>query len=393
MTAEKKRPRILCVDDEPNVLEGLSLHLRRRFDVATAQSGADALALLERDGPTDAIISDMRMPGMDGATFLGKARQRHPDSVRMLLTGQADMASAISAVNDGQIFRFLTKPCAPADMLAAVTAAVEQHRLITSERVLLEQTLHGSIKALTDVLALTHPTSFGRAMRIKQNVSDMLDATAAADRWQVEVAAMLSQLGSVALPPDVSEKVYFGRDLSPQEQAMVARVPQVTEQLLGNIPRLEVVRHMLSGLDRPLARDAVASDADRQLVAHGVQMLRIAVDYDVLEGQGSTAQVAFSVLRGRQGRYDAAILEAFAGARGEAAPTNEIRELALAQLASGMVVAQDVMMTSGALLVARGYELTGSLLERLRNFRPGSVCEPIRVVVRMQRAAGRSPAA
>ncbi|HKE18239.1 MAG TPA: response regulator [Kofleriaceae bacterium] len=393
MTAEKKRPRILCVDDEPNVLEGLSLHLRRRFDVATAQSGADALALLERDGPTDAIISDMRMPGMDGATFLAKARQRFPDSVRMLLTGQADMASAISAVNDGQIFRFLTKPCAPADMLAAVTAAVEQHRLITSERVLLEQTLHGSIKALTDVLALTHPTSFGRAMRIKQNVSDMLDATAAADRWQVEVAAMLSQLGSVALPPDVSEKVYFGRDLSPQEQAMVARVPQVTEQLLGNIPRLEVVRHMLSGLDRPLARDAVASDADRQLVARGVQMLRIAVDYDVLEGQGSTAQVAFSVLRGRQGRYDAAILEAFAAARGEAAPTSEIRELGLAQLVSGMVVAQDVMMTSGALLVARGYELTGSLLERLRNFRPGSVCEPIRVVVRMQRAAGRSPAA
>jgi hypothetical protein len=204
---------------------------------------------------------------------------------------------------------------------------------------------------------------------------------------------MLSQLGSVALPPDVSEKVYFGRDLSPQEQAMVARVPQVTEQLLGNIPRLEVVRYMLSGLDRPLARDAVASDADKLLIARGVQMLRIAVDYDVLERQGSSAPVAFSVLRGRQGKYDSPILEGFAAARGEGAPSSEIRELGLSQLASGMVVAHDVMMTSGALLVARGYELTGSLLERLRNFRPGSVCEPIRVVVRVQRAASRPPAA
>jgi response regulator RpfG family c-di-GMP phosphodiesterase len=381
--SEKRRPRLLCVDDEPAVLEGLSLHLRRRFDVSTAPSGAAALALLERDGATDVIISDMRMPGMDGAAFLAAARQLYPDSVRILLTGQADLASAISAVNDGQIFRFLTKPCPPADMLAAVTAAVEQHRLITAERVLLEQTLHGSIKALTDVLALTHPATFGRAMRIKRNVSDMVSATGMVERWQVEVAAMLSQLGYVALPPEVSEKLYFGQHLSPQEEAMVARVPQVTEQLLGNIPRLEVVRAMLAGLHRPPARDAVSSDAERELVARGVQLLRIAVDYDVLEGQGSTPPTAFATMRGRRGGYDAATLEAFAALRGEAAPRVEVRELTLSQLTAGMVVEQDVMMTSGALLVARGYELTGSLLERLRNFRPGSVREPIRVQLRI----------
>jgi CheY-like chemotaxis protein len=388
--SDKRRPRVLCVDDEPAVLEGLSLHLRRRFDVSTAPGGADALALLERDGPTDVIISDMRMPGMDGATFLGTARQLYPDSVRMLLTGQSDMASAISAVNNGQIFRFLTKPCPPADMMAAVTAAAEQHRLLTSEKVLLEQTLHGSIKALTDVLALTHPATFGRAMRIKRNVSEMASATEMTERWQVEVAAMLSQLGYVALPPEVSEKLYFGQHLSPQEEEMVARVPQVTEQLLGNIPRLEVVRAMLVGLHRPLPRDAVSTDAERELVARGVQLLRIALDYDVLE-QGSTPGSAFATMRGRRGTYDAALLEAFAAGRGEAAPKVEIREFTLAQLTAGMVVEQDVMLATGALLVARGYELTASLLERLRNFRPGSVREPIRVQLRIppMRSAAR----
>ncbi len=381
--SEKRRPRILCVDDEPNVLEGLALHLRRKYDMWTAPNGPDALALLECDGPPEVIMSDMRMPGMDGATFLGQARQLYPDAVRMLLTGQADMASAISAVNHGQIFRFLTKPCAPSDMLAAVAAAFEQHRLITAERVLLEQTLHGSIKALTDVLALTHPASFGRAMRIKQHVSDMLTATAAKERWQVEVAAMLSQLGSVALPPDVSEKVYFGHKLTAHEEAMVARIPQVTEQLLANIPRMEAVRQVLASVGKPPPRDISSADAEKQLVARGAQMLRIAVDFDVLEGQGSGPAEVFATMRGRKDRYDVPILEAFATARGEGAPREEIRELGLSALKPGMVVAQDVMMTSGQLLVARGYSLTGSLLERLNNFRAGTVREPIRVIVRV----------
>ena len=381
--SEKRRPHILCVDDEPNVLEGLSLHLRRRYEVTTAPGGAEALALLARNGTTEVVISDMRMPGMDCAAFLAKARQKFPDVVRMLLTGQADLASAISAVNDGQIFRFLTKPCAPADMLAAVAAAVDQHRLITAERVLLEQTLHGSIKALTDVLALTHPASFGRAMRIKKHVTDMVTVLALADRWQVEVAAMLSQLGSIALPPEVSEKVYFAHSLSPQEEAMVARVPQVTEQLLCNIPRMEVVRHILAGLGKPTGREASASDAERLLIARGVHILRVAIDYDLLEGQKSTPSMAFGIMRGRKDRYDPAILEAFASARGEGAPREEVRELPLNALTPGMVVAQDVMMTTGALLVARGYELTASLLERLRNFRSGTVREPIRVLVKV----------
>jgi response regulator RpfG family c-di-GMP phosphodiesterase len=377
---EKQRPRILCVDDEPNVLEGLGLHLRRRYEMATALGGAEALALLERDGPPQVIISDMRMPGMDGATFLSRVRRLYPDAVRMLLTGHAEMSSAISAVNEGQIFRFLTKPCAPADMQAAVASAVEQHRLITAERVLLEQTLHGSIKALTEVLGLTHPASFGRATRIKQSVSDMLKATGATERWQVEVAAMLSQLGSVALPPDVAEKVYFGQRLTPAEEAMVARAPQLTEQVLGNIPRLEPVRHMLAAVGKPPPRDVSTLDAERQLVERGAAMLRIAMDLDVLEGgEGASPASAFAILRGRKDRYDPALLEALAQLRGEGAPRQEVRELPLSSLLPGMVVEQDVLMTSGALLVARGYELTESLLARLRNFRGGSVREPIRV--------------
>ena len=138
-------PTILCVDDEKAVLDGLSLHLRRRFQVLTAQSGAEALAILGREPGVAVGMSDMRMPGMDGATFLARARELAPSAVRLLLTGQAHIDAAIAAINEGRIFRFLTKPCPPATMMAAVDAAAEQHRLVTAERGLLQETLHGAI--------------------------------------------------------------------------------------------------------------------------------------------------------------------------------------------------------------------------------------------------------
>src|SRR2546426_3153897 len=98
-TQNKERERILCVDDEPSILEGLKLHLGRRYDVATASSGAVGLEDLERNGSTAVVLSDMRMPGMDGATFLSRARETKPDTVRILLTGQADLNACIAAIN------------------------------------------------------------------------------------------------------------------------------------------------------------------------------------------------------------------------------------------------------------------------------------------------------
>ena len=147
--------------------------------------------------PVDLVISDMRMPAMDGATFLKYARTGAPDTVRVLLTGQADMDSAIAAVNEGNIFRFLTKPCPIDVLLTALKACVEQHRLVTAERVLLEETLRGSVKMLTEVLSLVSPTAFGRAARLQQRVAAIAAQMGIRDRWHIEVAAMVSQIGPV----------------------------------------------------------------------------------------------------------------------------------------------------------------------------------------------------
>lgn len=379
----RKRPRILCVDDEPQVLEGLELTLRRFFDFEKATSGAEGLATLARVSDIAVIVADMRMPGMDGVTFLACARAAAPDTVRILLTGQTEMTSAINAVNEGQIFRFLTKPCSPSVLLAAVTAAVEQHRLITAERVLLEETLHGSIKALTDVLALVSPTSFGRATRIKQLVVEIAERLELREVWQVDVAAMLSQLGFITLPPELAERVYYGAPLTPEEQKVVSHLPAVTEELLGNIPRLEEVREILRTYTRQHRFEPILlADPKARVVAQGTQLLRLAVDFDALDSAGDavTGEVV-ETLRGRTGAYNPMMLEALAELRGTS-NASQVRELPVRLLRPGMIVAEDVKMRNGALLVARGYEITERFLERVRNFSPDTVMKPTwRVII------------
>jgi response regulator RpfG family c-di-GMP phosphodiesterase len=379
----KARCRIVCVDDEPQVLSGLSLHLRRRYEVETATSGPAALELLARQPQAAVLISDMRMPGMNGAELLAKASLTYPHTTRILLTGHAEVDAAMAAVNHGHVFRFLVKPCPPPELLAAVEAGAELHRHTVAEQLLLEQTLHGSIKMLTEVMSITNPVSFGRAQRVKQHVSALCDKLELSERWQVEVAAMLSQLATFTLPPETLEKVYYGAALSQDEQAMLDRSPDVTEQLLSHVPRLELVREILASYTKPYKKaDKVELTHDQAKLQRLSQILRVAVDFDTLEAQGLSSGIALTTLKGRADQYEPQVLAAFLGMHGQRREGDKIRDISVAALRSGMVLAADVKMATGTLFVARGYEVTPAFLERIRNFRPGSVREPIKVLIR-----------
>ncbi|HSW14770.1 MAG TPA: response regulator, partial [Solimonas sp.] len=210
---ETIRPTLLCVDDERQLLDSMGLFLRRRYELLTAESGAEGIRLLRANPAICAIMSDMRMPGMDGITFLHAARTIAPDVPRMLLTGYADIDTALAAINDGRVFRFLLKPSPPAQVLEAFEAALAQYHLVTAERELLEHTLRGAVEALSDVLSLSQPAAFGHAVRIKLLGGELAGVLLPQHRWAVEVAAMLAPLGSVSLPSEVADKLHDGRPL------------------------------------------------------------------------------------------------------------------------------------------------------------------------------------
>lgn len=368
--------RVLCVDDEPYVLDGLRDNLRKTFEVRVAESGLEGLELLRREPQAYAIvISDMRMPAMPGSVFLREARREAPDAMRMLLTGYADVDAAVRAVNDGQLFRYLTKPCPPEELLRACAAAMAQHRLVVAERVLLEQTLSGSVQALTDVLALTSPAAFGRGTRVKASVMRLAHQIEMTDAWEVGLAAMLAQLGAVTLPVATAEKLYSGGLLSAHERGMVSRVPETTQRLLAHIPRLEGVLEVLANVDRQFG-----AATDRDPLPVGSRMLRIVFDYDELESAGAAPQLRLETMRGRPGVYDPELLAAFKDSLGVGPTSRTIREIGVDELRVGLTLVDDVRSDRGALLIARGYPVTEELLERLRNLEKGQVREPLRIL-------------
>ena len=369
--AGTSHPRVLFVDDEPDLLSAMVRNLRKwPYRISTSARGPEALDLLRNGEPFAAIVCDLRMPEMDGVAVLACACEIAPDTVRILFTGTPDIDHAVAAINKGSIFRFITKPCPTALMALTLNAAIEQHRLITAERVLLEDTLRGSIQALLDILAVTSPMAFGCARLIRQSVGRLAVDLGVRDRWQVEVAAMLSEIGSVILPAATLERVYQGQPLSDPEQAMVKRMPGVVAQVLGNIPRLEPVLEILQYREKGFdGSGPPAGGLMGEAIPWGARALKVVADIDVLERHGLSAALAFDTLRGRLGRYDPEILEALARIR-NSAPQSRVSELQLPLLSAGMILAQDVRAETGVLVVARGQELTPGLLAKLHNFFP-----------------------
>src|SRR5207249_2488817 len=181
-------PRVLYVADDPRAIELFTAQAGREYVVVSASNGAAALEILASGEPFAVVVSDMEMGAMNGIAFLSRVADRWPESVRLLMTGHADLNTAIQAVNEGHIFRFLTKPVMHGMLAQTLRAAVEQYNLVTARRMLLEQTLRASIKAMADILALASPAAFGRATRAKERMSLLLDHLKMEERWEAEVA-------------------------------------------------------------------------------------------------------------------------------------------------------------------------------------------------------------
>lgn len=361
--------RVLLVDDERRVLDGLTRILRRDYQIVTADSGEAGLLAVRQNGPFAVVVSDMRMPGINGAEFLSFVRDLAPSSVRILLTGFADVETATAAVNNGQIFRFLHKPCPPEQLEGALRVAVDQHRMIVAERELLESTLRGSVEVLTDILALVSPVAFARAIRLKRTVADVAAALVAPDAWTMEVAALLSQLGAINVHDDVLQRFYRGDHLGVDERAQIAGASESAQQIIGHIPRLEKVRAILAHVheDRERINHAAHIAYVPPSRPLGARLLVMAMDYDHLESRGLPPSECLDVMEARK-EHDAAFLAALRQIKCKTAVATGIFEVRLCDVRVGMVFARDVVAANGLVLIGRGQVATPSLVRRIQSF-------------------------
>jgi response regulator RpfG family c-di-GMP phosphodiesterase len=374
--------RVLFVDDEANVLSAFQRHLRKQFRISTALGGAQGLELIETRGPFAVIVSDMRMPEMDGIQFLATVRERTPDSVRMMLTGNADQQTAVDAVNKGNIFRFLTKPCSPDYLVASLEAAIEQHRLITAERELVEGTLNGALRLLTDILSMVDPESFGRSIQLREMASGIASTLGMVSTADLEMAATLSQIGIITIPPEILAREREGERLDEEEQKMLMRIPEAGRDLLAHIPRMDTVARVVQYQNKHLdgsgfPPDAVAGDE----IPIESRILKVLADLVELEHEGHSREAALERMRGQPGFYDPRVLEAAAnpaggGDRGPGATV----DLRITELRAGQVLMASIENDEGRLLFGAGQRITPAVVERLRNYsRIMKINEPIRV--------------
>jgi FixJ family two-component response regulator len=355
--------KILLVDDESDILAGFRRILNREFQMETAMSGEQALKLVAENGPYAVVVSDMRMPGMDGIQLLSRVKAESPNTVRVMLTGDADMETAVNAINEGAIFRFLSKPCTKEMMAKTLTAALLQYRLVMAESQLLEQTLSGCIQVLTEVLSLVNPAAFGRAERACRYIHHIAKAMKLGNPWQYEVAAMMSQLGCVTLPPETIQAVYAGEKLSANEQALYDAHSSVASGLLSKIPRLEPIAWMIEHQNHPVPE---GSDPDMGDVRMGAEILRLVLAYEKMIHRGTSRTEAVHSLTLQNKGFSRDFFDALIMLDPNA-EDGEIRKCRIETLSPGMIIQNEIRSSDGSLLVSKGQEATTPLILKLKN--------------------------
>lgn len=368
----KDQYTLLMVDDEPNVLSGYQRSLGRKYNIVTAEGAQAGLDAIREHGSFPIVITDMRMPGMDGLAFLKAAHRTNKRGVYIMLTGNADQQTAINAINEGQIFRFLNKPCSGEQLDLAIQACIKQYELIEAEHLLLRDTLAGSIKLLTQIVTLTDPRMAQTneavgldAIRIAKHLGIPVD-------WRLSISAMLCMIGSAV--------VDSGATLNTLSEDTLDRHARIGANLIRHIPKLgevaEIIARQREVLQLPESLDmsdmlSKGDPAPRLAICSSI--LRLAVDYRrALCVCKLDRQAAFGTSIEGNDAYDARLIEACRLMTQECVQEHGMPEgaiqlrLPIAKLKPGMSVTENVTTKDGKPLLVKGSTLTAVVIERLK---------------------------
>jgi len=397
--------RVLFVDDEMNLLFGIQRQFHNRYEVSIAQGPKTGLEMIRRMEPYAVVVADMRMPYMNGIEFLAETMRLAPDTVRIMLTGQADQQTAMDAVNHGQIFRFLNKPCPPEKFAMAIDAGIEQHRLITAEAELLRNTLTGSVRLLTELLASSSPETYARNQALKQYCKMVGNYLQLKNPWELELAAMLCEIGRIAVPSEIVAKCDSNGDLTEQEREMWERTPGIAHDLLINIPRMESIAKIILYHHKCYSGSGFPNDnISGEDIPVESRIIKALMDFIELEKANSSRTVAYRMMLMRYGWYDASVMDAIEKTlispknpkeeSSEFIPDSQMVdniakamehgyvEKEVHELFVGDILYNDLDLLDGKMILPRGATITSVLLEKIMNYhRLKGVREPIQIAL------------
>ena len=374
--------KIFLTDDDENVISGYKRNLRGKYEILSSNNPNEGLEIIKKDSSIAVVVSDFRMPEMDGVTYLQKIKNINPDIVRILLTGHADAKTSIDAVNKGNIFRLLTKPCSSEDLISTLDSALEQYKLIISERELLNKTLNGAIKILIDILGAVNPVAFSRSSRLKNIAKKIAERMHVEPMWEVEMAAMLSQIGCVAIPQDILQKKYRDKPLSINENELYMSHPEVGRSLLSNIPRFEKIAKSIS-LQLKCFKE---SDEENHIVSEDeipllARILKVINDFDTYTEAGKQVTQAIKMMHADSWWYDPKVLYALEAEISNLGKGFILRSVYINEITPGMRLAENIVDKNGFNLLTKGTEISQVLLFKLKNFiKLERIEEPIKIL-------------
>lgn len=410
MTAAIPPWTLLAVDDEPNILAALRRVFRATgWRILTAGHAQEALALLATE-PVDAVLTDMRMSGMDGVQLLERVSEGWPRTARLLLTGQADLASTIDAINRGQLHRYIAKPWNDDELVLTLRQVAERQQLEADKQVLerltqeqndqlkalnaglearvalrteelaaandrLKRNYLTSIKAFTALIELRGSAQVGHARQVAdlaRRIAQAMKLDAEVER-ELTIAALLHDIGHIGLSDTVLARPVNRLDreelrryrLHPVlgEQALLA-----SDDMQGVAPLIRAHHERWDGQGFP---DGLRGAA----IPLGARILAVADTFEDLrsgriDGRGlSPLDARRSVLAGRDSHFDPTVVDAFASLfSAPPKPTVATRSLRTADLRAGQILAQDFLSPEGVLLLSAGHQLNDDLIGRIRYF-------------------------
>lgn len=410
---------LLCVDDEPNITSALRRVFRGTgWRMLAAGSGAQALEAMQSEA-VDLVISDMRMPGMDGAQLLEQVRRDWPQVVRILLTGQSDTASTLAAINRGEVYRYITKPWNDDEIVLTVRQAFERQDLERETRRLhaLTQQQNGALAALNadlerkvdertaelqkanERLRKTYITSIkvfsglielrgGSLAGHSRRVAEQARRTALAmgrsehDALQVSIAGLLHDIGHIGLSDDLLARPVS--HMSDADLAQYRRHAVLGEQSLLALDDLQGVASLIRSHHERYDGKGYPDGLAGRDVPFGARILAVADAYDDLQHRRLTsaalepAQARQIIARGRGTQFDPEVVDVFLQTllHAAAAPAPRLVAKVVAELEPGMVLGRELVSADGVVLITAEQVLTADLIARLHRYAQRNGTDP-----------------